>query len=393
VTSVTLLARDTVVMLRTSISLIRIGAVIAVGVGTFTGSSANHGTTVAQIIAYAVGAVLVVGLTALGRPAGAESPRPLRLSAALVAMAACSAVATSTNGGAMVTFAIIAALTAGSETSLVAGWTVTVVGILAIEIGGLVAGASTSSMVGYPLLAIVALLTGLNRRSYQVQADQASVMLKQIEALRAEQRQVAVLDERSRIAREIHDVLAHSLGALSIQIQTSRALLSDRGDIEGALVVLDKAQRMTTDGLTETRRAVLALRNDTAPLADQLAQLVANHLGRHDVAPALSVQGDPRTLTPDAELALLRVAQESLVNVAKHSADESVTVVLDYTGQQTTLTITNPLRREREPSQSFGTVDGGYGLVGMRERLLLLDGSLAAGPDRDHWTVTAEVPQ
>jgi signal transduction histidine kinase len=380
-------------MLRTSISLIRIGAVLAVGVGTFTGSSANRDTTVAQIIAYAVGAALVVGVSALGRSAGVESPRPLRLPAALAAMAACSAVATSTNGGAMVTFAIIAALSAGSETTLVASWTVTVVGILAIEIGGLVAGASTSAMVGYPLLAIVALLTGLNRRSYQVQADQAAVMLKQIEALRAEQRQVAVLDERSRIAREIHDVLAHSLGALSIQIQASRALLSDRGDIDGALVVLDKAQRMTTDGLTETRRAVLALRNDTAPLADQLAQLVADHRGHHDVAPAFSVQGDPRTLTPDAELALLRVAQESLVNVAKHSAGEPVTVVVDYTGQQTTLTITNSLRRDREPSHSFGTVDGGYGLVGMRERLLLLDGSLTAGPDRDHWTVTAEVPQ
>jgi signal transduction histidine kinase len=380
-------------MLRTATWLIRVGAVVAVGLGTFTGSSASGRTTTAQIIAFGAGVAFLAAWSVVARQPAGSVARSRLLPVLLAAIACCSAACTSTNGGGMVTFAAIAAIAAGAETSLIASWGVTAVGILAIEIGGIFIGASTSAMVGYPLLVVVALLTGLNRRSYRVQADQAAVMLEQIEALRAEQRQVAVLDERSRIAREIHDVLAHSLGALSIQIQASRALLSDRGDINGALAVLDKAQRMTTDGLTETRRAVLALRTDTAPLTEQLTALVDEHTGRHDVTATFRIEGDPRPLTPDAELGLLRIAQESLVNAAKHGGGQPVTVTLDYADRRTTLTISNPLSDDHEPPGEFGTIDGGYGLIGMRERLLLLDGSLAAGPDRDHWTVTAEVPQ
>jgi signal transduction histidine kinase len=218
-------------------------------------------------------------------------------------------------------------------------------------------------------------------------------MLAQSEQLRAEQRQVAVLDERARIAREIHDVLAHSLGALSIQIQTARALLSDQRDVDRSLTALDKAQRMVTDGLTETRRAVLALRTDAQPLPDELALLAETHRGRHHTAVSLDINGQSRALAPDAELALLRTAQESLVNAAKHSGGQPVAARLDYGPDHTTLTITNHLAEDAGGEQSFGTIDGGYGLLGMRERLLLIGGSLTAGSQGDQWTVTALVPQ
>ena len=202
-----------------------------------------------------------------------------------------------------------------------------------------------------------------------------------------------MLDERNRIAREIHDVLAHSLSALSIQIQTARALLSDQHDVDRSLTVLDAAQRMATDGLTETRRAVHALRTDTRPLSEELRSLVDSQGGQHHTAIRLDVTGTSRPLTPDAELALLRAAQESFVNAAKHSGGQPVDACLDYAKTQTTLTITNPLTEPGGQAGAAGTIDGGYGLIGMRERLLLLGGSLTAGPDADHWTVTAMVPQ
>jgi hypothetical protein len=91
------------------------------------------------------------------------------------------------------------------------------------------------------------LVTGLNRGACRVQAGQAAELLAQRAELHAGQRRADLLDERARIAREIHDVLAHSLGALGIQIQAARAVLTDRGDIAGADELLAEAQRMAAD--------------------------------------------------------------------------------------------------------------------------------------------------
>jgi signal transduction histidine kinase len=290
-------------------------------------------------------------------------------------------------------FALIAVLCAGSETSLITGWTVFATGVLAHEIGAVIVGTSTLGFLESPLLLLAALLAGHNRRSYRVQAEQATVMLDQSEQLRLEQHQVAVLDERNRIAREIHDVLAHSLGALSIQIQAARALLSDQRDVDRALSTLDTAQRMVTDGLTETRRAVLALRSDSQPLTEELSVLLDTHRQRHHVEATLDIDGEVRALASEARLALVRTTQESLVNAAKHSAGEPIEVRLGYENAQTTVRISNPLGPASANAASFGTIDGGYGLVGMRERILLLNGSLTAGPGDGRWTVTATVPQ
>jgi signal transduction histidine kinase len=381
------------VMLRTATWVVRVAAIVAVGVGTFADSSASGRTLTAQIVAYALGGVVLAAWWARTHWQGTRQSQARQLPILLAILAACSAGCSSTNGSGLIAFGVIATLGAGSDTSLVAGWTVAGVGALAIEVGALVSGASTSAMLGYPLLLVVALLAGHNRRSYRVQAEQAAVMLEQVEQLRAEQRQVAVLDERNRIAREIHDVLAHSLGALSIQIQASRALLSDQRDVDRSLGALDKAQRMVTDGLVETRRAVLALRSGTQPLTDELALLVDSHRSRHHVPIAFDVDGETRALPPEAELALLRTAQESLVNAAKHSAGQPITVRLDYGKEQVSLTITNALEGKGDNGSVLRTIDGGYGLLGMRERLLLLDGSLTAEPDGRRWIVAAQVPQ
>ena len=119
---------------------------------------------------------------------------------------------------------------------------------------------------------------------------------------------------------------------------------------------------------------------------------------RYDVTVTLGIGGAARPVPPDATVALLRTAQEALVNAAKHAPGQCVAVRLDYGEHDVRLTVVNGLGRERDladgrsASAGQGTVTGGYGLTGMQERLRLLNGTLVAGSRDGHWTVTAELP-
>jgi signal transduction histidine kinase len=350
-----------------------------------------------------------------------------------LAVAAGLAGVTSGAGQSLVAFAAVAAVAAGAETEWPEAIAVVAAGILPIWVVGPLVGSTLGTLAGYPLLIAATLSLGRNRRSYRVQAEQAAALVEQYERLRAEQRRADVLDERTRIAREIHDVLAHSLGALGIQIQAAKAVLTDHGDIDRAVEVLSTAQRMAADGLTETRRAVHALRVDSLPLGDELAEVVETHRQRYQVPVAFESAGAARPLPPDASLALLRTVQEALVNAAKHAPGEPIAVRLAYGQGDVSLTVVNhlngaqaavgdssgnrdtrPERDARSPGDTSGDRDsggagdssgagdtgsarrpssaGGYGLTGMRERLLLLNGTLLAGPRDSEWAVTAELP-
>jgi len=293
-------------------------------------------------------------------------------------------------------FAVVAAIVAGSETELSAALAVTAAGILAIEVTGLVFGDGYGTLLGLPAFVVSGLVVGRNRGHYRIQAEQAAALLAQRERLQAEERRADLLEERTRIAREIHDVLAHSLGALGIQIQAARAVLADHGDTDKAGEILAGAQRMAAEGLVETRRAVHALRSGTLPLDEELALVSDTHAQRYHVAVSYSTSGDPTPLPPDATLALLRVAQESLVNAAKHAAGQGVAVRLDYGDADVRLTVRNDLDPEApgpDRPADLSTVNGGYGLTGMRERLRLLNGTLEAGRTDDQWVVTAGLPR
>jgi signal transduction histidine kinase len=283
---------------------------------------------------------------------------------------------------------------------------VTAAGVLATEVGGLAFGASAATLIGFPVVVASGLLIGRNRGAFRIAAEQSAALLAQRERLEAERRRADLLDERARLAREIHDVLAHSLGALGIQIQAARSVLTDYGDVDRAVELLTAAQRMAAEGLTETRRAVHALRSDTLPLADELAKATSGHAERYHVAVSLDTEGDPRPVPADATVALLRVAQEALVNAAKHGAGKPVTVRLDYQAEGVRLTVRNELddsaSGDTGPDATaagtvvagarLSTLNAGYGLTGMRERLRMLNGTLEAGPEGSRWVVTAHVP-
>jgi signal transduction histidine kinase len=319
-----------------------------------------------------------------------------------VVAAASGVVSAAGYGGTpLVIFTAVAALVAGGDLALAAALAVTITGILAIEVSGLVFHDGYGTLIGLPAVVLSGLIIGWNRGAYRIQAEQAAMLLAQRQQLQAEQRRADLLDERARIAREIHDVLAHSLGALGIQVQAARSMLHK--DLDQADELLAAAQQMAAEGLVETRRAVHALRAGTLPLNEELAQLTDTYAQRYHVAAGFETSGVPAALAPDATVALLRVAQEALVNAAKHAAGQLVEVRLDYCDADVRLTVRNDLPAGTDPGPGPGpgpghaaglsTVDGGYGLTGMRERLRLLNGTLEAGRRDGQWIVTAGLPR
>jgi signal transduction histidine kinase len=384
--------------------LIRATAYVLIAVLALISPPHSSGQRDIQVIAFATVAAALLACLLIELPPRGRSARyrTAGLPVALGVMAAAGGLAAATGGSgqSLVTFAGVAAMAAGTDIDLPAAAAVATAGILPIWIAGPLDGSTFGTLAGYPLLIAACAMFGLNRRSYRVQAEQAAALLEQYEQLRAEQRRADVLDERARIAREIHDVLAHSLGALGIQIQLAKALLTDHGDVGRAVDTLSTAQRMAADGLTETRRAVHALRADAIPLGDELAALAETHRQRYHVPVSLETSGTVTEVPPDAALALLRAAQEAMVNAGKHAPGQPVTIRLGYGDAGVRLSVVNGLdgasaaaRNEAGVSGHHeGGTAGGYGLTGMRERLRLLDGTLLAGPRGGEWAVTAELP-
>ena len=364
-----------------------------------------------QVGAYVVSAVLLTLVVPPDPEAVARRLHPGRVPYILgLVVVLCNSAAVTRTGGTFVLISVSTMVTAGTTLSLGVGWTLVGVGAAAIIPAGLATHADALVTIEYPILLVLGLVMGRNMRAHRVQAEQSASLLAQAERLREEQSLVATLDERSRIAREIHDVLAHSLGALGVQIQVVQAVLTDQRDVDRAVELLDQARRLANDGLSETRRAVHALRGETLPLPEGLARLGEDHQRRHGARVSFEVSGVPRPLTPDAGLAIARTAQEALVNTAKHAPRQPVGIRLDYAGADTSLVVTNQLGENGGPDKdgrdgpadqeaalsvpsTLSTVNGGFGLAGMRERLLLLHGTLSAGRNGGDWVVVAKVPQ
>jgi signal transduction histidine kinase len=384
-------------MLRASIWATRLVGLIVVGVLIFLHPVAVPGGAATERFAFAalcLGQLPLFLVEAELLPdSAARILKPASLM--LIVAAGCLGATPAGNGTYMIIFAISAIQTVVADLSLTTALATAALGVLAIEVGGIAFDEGLGTFAGFPLLLVVGMMLGRSRADYRIRAEQSAALLAQHEELRAEQRRADVLDERARLAREIHDVLAHSLGALGIQIQLARALITDRGDTEAAVAALEKAQRMASDGLVETRRAVHALRSDTLPLHEELARLAAEHTDRRPVQVHCDTDGRPRQVPPDATVALLRTAQESLVNAAKHAPDTDVALHLAFTPAAVRLTIANDLAHDSDSPRrapTLQTIDGGYGLTGMRERLKLLNGSLEAGPVGGRWVVVADLP-
>jgi signal transduction histidine kinase len=359
------------------------------------------GGLVIQITAYCLAALGLAAWSVLdfSRSLSAHRARWLPAPLAVIAVASGAGSAIGSGGTAMVVFGFVAAMVVNSDCDLSVGLAVTIGGALATDITGLAYSASYGTLVGLPTVVLAGLMIGRNRAAYRIRAEQAAALLAQAEQLQAEHRRADLLDERARIAREIHDVLAHSLGALGIQIQAARSALTDYGDVTQASELLAAAQRMASEGLVETRRAVSALRVDALPLEQELATATTTYADRYGVAVTLRTDGTPRPVRPDATLALLRVGQEAIVNAAKHAPGQRVTIQLEFGPADLRLIVRNDLaspaaepETAAEAGARLSTADTGYGLTSMRERLRLQNGTLEARPADGQWTVTAWLP-
>lgn len=262
-----------------------------------------------------------------------------------------------------------------------------------VAVASLAAMAAAVSGTGRPLgylgAGAAALVAGAamgfsRRQSLQAAARAAEIEVSEARA-DAERARAELLAGRNHMARELHDVLAHTLSALSLQLEALDAVVTSGGDARNQL---DTVKRLVRDGLDEARGAVRALREDSPSIEQAIVALAK------DQGAALEVTGVPRQVTPEAGLALYRVAQEALTNTLKHAPGARTQIKLAFDEGSISLEVVDGYRGG-EPAvakSSLAGTGGGYGIQGLKERVLLVGGRIEAGPTDDGWRVHAEVP-
>jgi signal transduction histidine kinase len=214
-----------------------------------------------------------------------------------------------------------------------------------------------------------------------------------LEASQGAEARAAADAERGRVARELHDVLAHSLSALALQLESARLVARDRGADPELSDAIDRAHHQAVEGLEEARRAIGALRGEVLPGPERLAALAEAFEDQSGVPTALDVVGQPRPLAADASLALYRTAQEALTNARRHAAPDRVELRLEYADDATVFVVEDRAERGMAVPASGPGPGGGYGLTGMRERAELLGGRLDAGPTEHGFRVELWLPR
>lgn len=240
---------------------------------------------------------------------------------------------------------------------------------------------------------LIALAVGAAVRELGFETDMLEARATQLERERDARAEEAIWEERARIARELHDVIGHSVSVMGIQAgAVRRRLTPEQTEEREALVAVERVGRETVD---EMRRLLGILRPDehealvSVPTLQRFHDLVAD-MRRSGLRVDFVADGDIDGLTPGRALAAFRIAQEALTNVLKHAPDADVRLTLRR----------SPAAVAVEVVDDGGSLDGaskedgdGHGLLGMRERVSLYGGTLEAGPRRDGgFEVSARIP-
>ncbi len=256
-----------------------------------------------------------------------------------------------------------------------------IIGLGIAIVGTMIAGSTgdlrqLDTAIGLAVVSLVLVLLGLAMRS---RSNRTAARIREVK-----------MSERSRIARELHDTVAHHVSAIAVQAQGGQEVLStDPQAAAEALAVIEDAASRT---LTEMRKMVGALRDETEP------ELVA-HRGLDDIVgigesvrsgPRVDVElsGDLKHLSPSVEAGLFRLTQEAITNARRHARHATrVAVHVVGSDHDVHLTVTD----DGDPSTHNAS---GYGLVGMTERATLLGGTFQAGPGPDRgWIIEATLPR
>lgn len=209
------------------------------------------------------------------------------------------------------------------------------------------------------------------RHEIQSLVDELEVANRQLRENALQAEDLTISKERNRMAREIHDGLGHHLTALNMQIKAARAVLQTRNEARAG-ELLANAEALTQKALVDVRHSVSALRESTVE-SRSLPELIRSALKAGEESGILTdliIKGDQRDISPQSTLAIFRAAQECMSNTIKHSHATGAQVLLDYTLlDQLTFSF-------YDDGVGSNDVQGGFGLIGMKERVQLLDGDI-----------------
>lgn len=244
-----------------------------------------------------------------------------------------------------------------------------------------VAGQSTNGHSDFAFTLVVVSagwLVGRGMHGRVRQADELAERTARLEREAEAERVAAVGEERRRIARDLHDVIAHSVSVMVVQAGAAEEIFAR--DQAGVLEPIRAVQETGRAALVEISRLLGLLRDDGAelgltpqPRLEELPDLIARTRAA-GLPVELCIEGTPRPLPLGVDLSIYRIAQEALTNARKHSVDSRAVVALRYGSDCVELSVENDGRTTHEGHR------GGHGLVGMRERVAVFGGSLEAGP-------------
>ncbi len=245
----------------------------------------------------------------------------------------------------------------------------------------------------FAAIVFVALFTqiAVNERNARAEVEQLAAQLSEanskLRAYAVQAEDLAAMQERNRMARDIHDGIGHYLTVINVQLEAALAVMDNEPARSRAAI--DKALTLTHQALADVRRSVAALRmapTESRPLADAIMELVEENRSA-GIITELAIQGQPRSLTPQADLTLYRAVQESLTNVRKHAHASRADLTLDYSNSATVrLVVADNGVGAQDPSV-------GFGLLGVQERVQALGGKTEMRTEpRQGFTIVVEVP-
>jgi len=251
------------------------------------------------------------------------------------------------------------------------------------------AGTLASTIAGDAALIFVPFFAGLAMRQQRLRAQTLERLTEQLAREREERARTAVAEERTRIARELHDEIAHAMSVIAVQADAAEgALAKDPALVQRPLIAIRQTAR---EALADMRRVLGGLRGDErAELAPEpgLARLGAllEQTRAAGLAVELRVEGEPAPLPPPLDLTAYRILQEGLTNVRKHAAAHRVEVVIRYRRDAIGVEVSD------DGDGAGASAGSGRGLAGIRERVALLGGEFVAGPRARGFALRVTLP-
>ena len=347
---------------------------------------ALHGSGLLVLVAL-VGYLGALGYAVVHRTRLVDEPPRRPLLAVIAACALVLAIVQPQGAGVLALYVTLGVFCVQLEPRLaIPGFTLGLV-VVSTAHAALVDDATVGTVVLGDASAIIFFYLGYIGRQFRLGQARAEKLVAELEESREAHAQAIALNERARLAREMHDVLAHSLSALAVQLEGARLLARSKHADPAVVDAIERSHHLARGGLEDARRAIEALRGGDMPGPDRLPALAEEFRAQTGVDTALALDGEPRELPSDARLAVYRTAQEALTNVRRHADPDRVDLRLRYADDGTWLTVENRGRAVDSVEPGMG-----YGLTGMRERAELLGGRLAAAPTADGFRVELYLP-